>query len=185
MCYLLYMVSQTIWNQVQRAVRDGQIIKPDTCSDCGMNHKSLHGHHDDYAKPLDVIWLCPSCHIKLHHKVKGYAFYGDTPSTMRINGKTQSLPVFKESPFEHRGLLQDQTSINYTQEPDMNWEPIFETLTGRQALVIKMRYGFLDDKDYTLQEIAKKLKLTRERVRQILRRGVKELSENRDFAVIK
>ena len=46
-------------------VKTGRIKVPGTCSDCGLPAK-LHGHHDDYTKPLDVRWLCPTCHIKEH-----------------------------------------------------------------------------------------------------------------------
>lgn len=46
------------------AVRRGQIVKPPACQACGSltpKHQ-LHGHHDDYAKPLSVVWLCAACH---------------------------------------------------------------------------------------------------------------------------
>lgn len=51
---------------VGNAVRDGKISKPDTCENCGSKPKFLHGHHDDYAFPLVVRWLCPGCHRKWH-----------------------------------------------------------------------------------------------------------------------
>lgn len=48
-------------------VRVGLIKKPSCCVDCGLEAR-LHGHHDDYAKPLEVRWLCPACHHQWHAK---------------------------------------------------------------------------------------------------------------------
>lgn len=50
------------------AVRDGVIKKPLNCTKCGCRprRRDLHAHHDDYAKPLDVIWLCAMCHSDTH-----------------------------------------------------------------------------------------------------------------------
>ncbi len=43
-------------------------------------------------------------------------------------------------------------------------------LTLRERQVIELRFGLLDDHDHTLEEVGKKLKVTRERVRQIERK---------------
>ena len=51
---------------VGNAVRDGKLSKPTTCESCHSAPKRLHGHHDDYAHPLSVRWLCPGCHNKWH-----------------------------------------------------------------------------------------------------------------------
>ena len=55
---------------VNNRVKNGTLSKPDCCEECGSNELGIHGHHDDYAKPLDVRWLCPSCH-KAWHKENG------------------------------------------------------------------------------------------------------------------
>lgn len=47
------------------AVRAGKVQRPASCEDCGGNRR-LHGHHDDYAQPLRVRWLCPQCHANVH-----------------------------------------------------------------------------------------------------------------------
>ncbi len=53
-------------NMVKNALRDKKITKPTKCSRCGKMTR-LHGHHDDYYKPLDVMWLCCICH-HIRHK---------------------------------------------------------------------------------------------------------------------
>ena len=55
-------------NAVSNAVRDGKLIKPTTCESCGniTPSKRLEGHHCDYSKPLEVMWLCVSCHKEWH-----------------------------------------------------------------------------------------------------------------------
>ena len=52
-------------NKVNNAVRDGRLFKLDVCEDCGSN-ESVHAHHDDYSKPLEVRWLCAACHSAWH-----------------------------------------------------------------------------------------------------------------------
>jgi len=47
------------------AVRRGRINRPSECSACGVKCRP-EGHHDDYAKPLHVKWLCRPCHSLAH-----------------------------------------------------------------------------------------------------------------------
>ena len=48
---------------VSNAIRDGRLHK-EACLFC--EGQEVHAHHRDYAKPLEVIWLCPKCHHRLH-----------------------------------------------------------------------------------------------------------------------
>jgi len=51
---------------VNHAVEIGRLIKPNECEGCGCASKRLEGHHEDYSRQLDVIWLCKQCHVQLH-----------------------------------------------------------------------------------------------------------------------
>lgn len=51
---------------VYEAVKKGGITKATACEICNVNGR-IEGHHMDYTKPLEVIWLCTSCHANYHH----------------------------------------------------------------------------------------------------------------------
>jgi len=51
---------------VKKAIKDGLLKKPHKCAYCKRDHTRINAHHEDYDKPLTVIWLCSSCHKKLH-----------------------------------------------------------------------------------------------------------------------
>jgi len=51
-------------------IAQGVIKKPHTCSVCKWvfsDSSRIHGHHHDYSKPLDVTWVCDSCHMEIHN----------------------------------------------------------------------------------------------------------------------
>lgn len=48
-----------------RAMASGQLQKG-PCEKCGREH--VVAHHDDYAEPLKVRWLCDVHHSAWHHK---------------------------------------------------------------------------------------------------------------------
>lgn len=47
------------------AIRDG-LIKKSPCEICGC--KKVNAHHDDYAHPLSVRWLCDTHHKDWHNE---------------------------------------------------------------------------------------------------------------------
>ena len=54
---------------VTNAVRDGRLIKSDRCTLC-LSIENIEGHHPDYDKPLEVVWLCRKCHRNYHKELK-------------------------------------------------------------------------------------------------------------------
>jgi hypothetical protein len=47
----------------------GDLVRPDACSKCGQTPllnkagvSQIQAHHADYAKPLEVEWICVFCH---------------------------------------------------------------------------------------------------------------------------
>ena len=58
---------------VSNAIRDGKLISL-PCVKCGEN--KAHAHHEDYSKPLDVMWLCKKHHLERHRELKN----GDNPA---------------------------------------------------------------------------------------------------------
>lgn len=48
---------------VTNAVRDGRLEKT-PCVICGAS--KVVGHHEDYSRPLDVVWMCQAHHVQYH-----------------------------------------------------------------------------------------------------------------------
>ena len=51
---------------VARALRNGSLV-PLSCTRCG--NKNAIAHHEDYDKPLEVVWLCQPCHKQRHKEI--------------------------------------------------------------------------------------------------------------------
>jgi RNA polymerase primary sigma factor len=62
---------------------------------------------------------------------------------------------------------------------------VLSNLTLRERQVIELRFGLVDDHDHTLEEVGKKLKVTRERVRQIEERAIRKLRHPQSSRVLK
>lgn len=49
---------------VHSAVRRGDLVK----APCHCGEIKVEGHHPNYSKPLEVIWLCRQHHAELHRR---------------------------------------------------------------------------------------------------------------------
>lgn len=54
---------------VKGAIMIGILFAPAVCSWCWLSRKT-DAHHEDYEKPLEVFWVCRSCHRKIHINAK-------------------------------------------------------------------------------------------------------------------
>ncbi len=80
----------------------------------------------------------------------------------------EQILKYNENDFSDNGKLED----DIIQEINNKYlkQLILQNLTdfkSREVKVIKMRFGFIDGKEYTLEEIGNELGVTRERIRQI------------------
>lgn len=61
--------------KVAWAIKSGALIKPTCCSAC-LTETAIFGHHEDYDKPLEVMWLCRPCHMDKHGKLADKSLIG-------------------------------------------------------------------------------------------------------------
>lgn len=60
-------VVEQAYSAVKTALKSGCLVRPQECSKC-KKACTPEAHHDDYEKPLDVVWLCKLCHEARHHQ---------------------------------------------------------------------------------------------------------------------
>lgn len=63
--YCPNLTPKQAYSKLHEAIETGDIIKPRKCGMC-REKKEVQGHHKDYCKPYDVIWVCSACHGKIH-----------------------------------------------------------------------------------------------------------------------
>lgn len=58
--------------QVRAAIKRGELVRPQVCPRCGIAWTTgcVNAHHEDYAAPLSVVWLCGACHIERHREIR-------------------------------------------------------------------------------------------------------------------
>ena len=55
-------------DDLNHAVQGGRVVPAEACERCGhdFSFSRRESHHEDYSRPLDVIWLCSECHGAIH-----------------------------------------------------------------------------------------------------------------------
>ena len=138
-----------------------------------------------------------------------YQEYGHEPTTAQIGerlgitgDRVSELLVWAEKVFSLDAPLSDEeeNSLGDIIEDGQTAGPaettdrallreevrrVLSNLTLRERQVIELRFGLVDDHDHTLEEVGKKLKVTRERVRQIEERAIRKLRHPQSSRVLK
>lgn len=57
----------------RQALAAGVLVRPDACSKCHEVGR-VEGHHHSYASPLEVQWLCRTCHAGMHIRDKSRSY---------------------------------------------------------------------------------------------------------------
>ena len=111
---------------------------------------------------------------------------GNTPERVREIVQFGQIPISLQTPIGIEGdselgeLLEDKnakTPADAASETMLKDElgDILDILTPRERRVIQLRFGLLDDHQRTLEEIGKRIGVTRERIRQVEARALRKL----------
>lgn len=66
-------IKQRARYQTKQAIKKGILKRPETCVCCGRSGSGrIVAHHPDYSKPLEVQWLCDTCHAPLARPARRY-----------------------------------------------------------------------------------------------------------------
>jgi len=112
-------------DRVAKAVAKGKLTVPERCEKCNKK-RFLEAHHEDYTKPLEVQWLCQSCHRKTHTVRKAVR---DTMSTRRTGrGRRMKLlstnrvaEILEVSPRTVAKWIRDGELKGVKMYPSKNW----------------------------------------------------------------
>ncbi len=105
---------------------------------------------------------------------------------MRVSWKPMSLeqPIGEDDDAEVGSFIEDDTSLSPSQTATQSllrqkMEEVLSTLSPREARILRLRFGLLNGRTYTLEEVGQKFGLTRERIRQIEGKALRRLRHPR------
>ena len=118
---------------------------------------------EEIAKELDMT----VSDVKVSMKISGRHVSMDAPLIEGENSNLYDVLNSGESPNPDKSLLHESLKIEILRT--------LETLTPREADVLKLYFGLGDTLPMTLEEIGETFDLTRERVRQIKEKAIRRL----------
>jgi RNA polymerase primary sigma factor len=146
--------------------------------------------------PVHMVETINKLNKVIREHLQDYGEYPTVEELGRITGKTPEKieeilaaskeTVSLESPIsgDEESTMDDfihDDSLEQPEEAAMKMllreqiDQILDTLSPREAMVLKMRYGLLDGKTKTLEEVGQFFNVTRERIRQIEVKALRKL----------
>ena len=97
------------------------------------------------------------------------------PKKVEIDAEgTKVIKQDEEEPADEDAFENMMEAINAAELKEIV-ASVFETLTPKEEKIIKMRFGFEDGVERTLEEVGREFGVTRERVRQIEAKALRKL----------
>jgi hypothetical protein len=98
----------------KKALRNKTLV-PAACEVCGKTD-NVHGHHQDYSKPLEVIWVCPKHHRLFHSAEKVRGGLGPKPTAKQIKSAkagslTKKLKMVRIYPSDRELMIKKYGSV--------------------------------------------------------------------------
>ena len=115
--------------------------------------------------------------VKQSLKNSGRHLSMDAPLSEGEDFSLYDVLNFGDSPNPEKSLLQESLSVEISRA--------LETLTSREADVLRLYFGLGNTQPMTLEEIGEAFELTRERVRQIKEKGVRRLKHTSRSKILK
>ena len=113
---------------------------------------------------------------------------GITPEKVREVIKFAQTPISLETPIgeeedSHLGdFVEDREAVSPSDAASLTMlryevEHVLDTLTPRERRVLQLRFGLNDGRECTLEEVGKRIGVTRERIRQIEAKALRKLRQ--------
>jgi RNA polymerase primary sigma factor len=113
---------------------------------------------------------------------------GIAPEKVREIVKVSQDPISLETPIGEEGtshlgdFVEDRDAVPPSDAASMTMlhsevEGVLDTLTPRERRVLQLRFGLIDGHQRTLEEVGKRIGVTRERIRQIEAKALRKLRQ--------
>jgi RNA polymerase primary sigma factor len=110
------------------------------------------------------------------------------PEQVTLALKISRSPISLETPVGEEDttigdFMQDENTLSpeesvLEQMMKEDIERVIDTLSEKEARIIRLRYGIGEDSDHTLEEVGRVFNLTRERIRQIEAQAINKLKKS-------